>query len=105
MRAPEYRYRFLDRVCMAAVEDTLVVAVCAAEGVHGQVPVRLEAVFRLDKGARTGVVDGSTPVGRTIAGILTGLLTREFGEDAFSVKRITAQPNVDAPQEASSTSP
>jgi hypothetical protein len=37
-------------------------------------------------------VDAATPVGRTIAQIFTGLLSREFGEDAFTVERVTEPP-------------
>ena len=40
------------------------------------------------------VVDAATDVGRAIARIFTGFLTREFGEKAFKVERIAAAPPV-----------
>ena len=37
---------------------------------------------------RACVVDAGTEVGRHIARIFTGFLTREFGEEAFKVERV-----------------
>ena len=52
----------------------------------------------LDAGKRSCVVDAATDVGRAIARIFTGFLTREFGEEAFQVQRIAgAQPIARAP--------
>jgi hypothetical protein len=34
------------------------------------------------------VVDAATDVGRAIARIFTGFLSREFGEEAFKVERV-----------------
>jgi hypothetical protein len=67
-------------------------AVLSAEGIHGRARVRLDAAFYLDEKKRACVVDAATPVGQTVAQIFTGLLTREFGEDAFTVERLAAPP-------------
>jgi hypothetical protein len=42
----------------------------------------------LDKAERTCTVDAETDVGITLARILTGLLTEEFGEEAYRVERV-----------------
>lgn len=38
------------------------------------------------------MVDAATAVGKTIAQIFTGLLGREFGENAFTVERVVGAP-------------
>lgn len=82
-----YCYRFTSGVSMSAVEELLLLAVLAAECLHGSAVVRLEAVFCLDEQKRSCVVDATTAVGRDLARIFAGFVTREFGEDAFRVER------------------
>ena len=82
-----YRYDFDSEVPIRDVEESLLLAVLAAESLHGRALVRLDASFQLDPKKRSCVVDAATEVGRAIARIFTGFLTREFGEDAFKVAR------------------
>lgn len=83
-----YRYTFEEGISLTEVRDSLLLAVFSAEGVHGRAHVRLDAAFRLDEKKRACVVDAATPVGRTITQIFTGLLARQFGDDAFTVERL-----------------
>lgn len=83
-----YLYRFSEQVGLAEVRDSLALATMSAEGLHGQVQVRLEAGYYLDEKSRACAVDVSMPAGRTVAQIFTGLLAREFGEDAFTVEDV-----------------
>jgi len=92
MSRPVYRYTFDPKTSLAEARDSLFLSVFAAEGIHGRAQVRLDAAFCLDEKKRACVVDAATPVGRTIAQIFTGLLSREFGEDAFTVERVTEPP-------------
>jgi len=85
-----YRYNFDSKIPIRDVEESLFLAVFAAESLHGRSLVHLDASFRLDPRKRTCVVDGATKVGRTIARIFTGYLSREFGEGAFTVVRTVA---------------
>jgi hypothetical protein len=87
-----YRYTFDEKTSLTEVRDSLMLAVLSAEGIHGRAKVRLDAAFYLDEKKRACVVDAATPVGQTVAQIFTGLLTREFGEDAFTVVRLTSPP-------------
>jgi hypothetical protein len=82
-----YRYTFDERNSMDEIRDSLFLAIFSAEGIHGEAQVRLDAAFRLDEAKRACALDGSTAVGQTIARVFTWLLTREFGEDAFTVER------------------
>ena len=84
------RFEFGQSVPMEEVEDTLLLAILAAEGVHGQARVRLDAGYHVAEDAHACVVDTSTPVGETVAQVFTGYLIREFGEDAFLVERLDA---------------
>ena len=86
-----YRYNFNAKVPLRDVEESLLLAVLATESLHGRALVRLDASFCLDTGRRSCVVDAATEVGRAIARIFTGFLTREFGEEAFKVERIAAE--------------
>jgi hypothetical protein len=82
-----FRYTFRTTVPPDEIRTSLHLAALAAEGVYGQAQVRLDAGYAIDEKARTCVVDATTAVGQTVAQIFTGLLTREFGEEAFEVER------------------
>lgn len=88
MKSDIYSYTFSNDLVMQDIEETLLLSVIAAEALHGRSKVNLDAKFRLDERQRTCEVDASNDVGRDIARIFTGLLTTEFGEAAFQVKRL-----------------
>ena len=89
-----YRYNFDSKVPIRDVEESLLLAVIAAESLHGRSLVRLDASFRFDTQKRSCVVDAATDVGLAIARIFTGFLIREFGEEAFKVERVGGVPSV-----------
>lgn len=95
-----YRYNFSDDVPFRDVEESLLLAVLATESLHGRSLVRLDASFCLDESRRACVVDAGTEVGRHIARIFTGFLTREFGEEAFKVERVDETQALHAPLRA-----
>ena len=71
-----YRYNFNSKVPFRDVEESLLLAVLAADSLHGRALVRLDASFCLDSKKRSD------------ARIFTGFLSREFGEEAFKVERV-----------------
>jgi hypothetical protein len=83
-----YRYVFDRNVSVQAAEELLVLAILAAECLHGQSDTRLDASYRFSRDGRACVIDATTDVGRDVARIFTGLAIREFGEDAFKVERL-----------------
>jgi len=83
-----YRYTFDANIPHQEIEDSLLLAVMAAESLHGRSPVRLDASFYLDTRRRICVVDSTTEIGQAIARIFNGFLTSEFGEAAFKVERV-----------------
>ena len=83
-----YRYNFDPKVPFREIEESLLLAVLAAEGIHGRSLVRLDASFSLDRTKRSCVVDAGTEVGRSIVRIFTGFVSHEFGEEAFKVERL-----------------
>lgn len=96
MRRTVYRYVFVEEVSLSEVQDSLLLAIAAAEGLHGAARLKLEAGYLFDEAKRTCVVDASTPVGEAVARIFTGFLSREFGERSFTAERVgsprTARP-------------
>ncbi len=88
MSAELYRYSFAPTVSFEEVEASLVLAVMAAESLHGQAQVRLDAAHALDVDKRRIVIDAATPVGRDLNRLFLGFVSREFGEDSFQVDRI-----------------
>ena len=82
-----YRYNFRDCMPLQSVEESLLLAALAVECLYGRSQLRLDAAFRLDKERRCCVVDARSEVGRGIARIFTGFLTREFGDEAFKVEK------------------
>jgi hypothetical protein len=85
-----YRYTFGEGIPPKDAKEALMLATMAAESLHGRSGVHLDASFHLNEARRTCVVDAGTDVGRDIARIFTGYLTREFGEGAFRVERTEA---------------
>ena len=81
------RYVFRKTIAASDIEETLLLAVLAAEGLHGQSQVRLEAAYDFDDEQHACVIDCESDVGHDICRIFTGYAIREFGEDAFKVSR------------------
>ena len=83
-----YRYRFGDGIPTSEAEESLMLAVLAAESIHGRSALRLAGAFLFDAEKRSCVIDGSTEIGRHIASIFTGFLGKQFGDEAFKVERV-----------------
>ncbi len=82
-----YRYSFGETIPVAEAEESLMLAALAAECIHGRSALRLAGAFLFDADRRSCVIDGSTEIGRHIAAIFTGFLTKQFGDEAFTVER------------------
>jgi len=85
MNAVACRFSFEPTVALGDAEMSLHLAMFAVEGLIGRVPVRLDARYQLDQPGHAIVVDTGKAAGRMIVRVFTGLLLREFGEDAFCV--------------------
>lgn len=92
MDADAVCFDFDPETSLSDAEMTLHLAMFAVEGVLGRARVRLDAEYVLDEEAHAIVIDGGTEVGELLARVFTGLLLREFGEDAFTVRRCDALP-------------
>ena len=86
-----YRYRFLDTVPIEEIEVSLLLAVLAAESLHGEAQVRLDVGHAFDGEQRRCVIDATTLVGRDLNRLFVGFLRSEFGEEAFQVERLDRQ--------------
>ena len=98
MNTEVYRYTFASSVPFEEVESSLVLAIMAAESLHGQSQVRLDAAHAIDSEKCSCVIDASTPVGRDLNRLFIGFINREFGPDSFTVERIEDHDH--QPQEA-----
>jgi len=83
------RYEFADGVDLEAIEDTLLISILAAEGLHGRAQIRLNVSYWFERDRRSCLIDATSVVGRDVCCIFTALAIREFGDDSFSVRRIT----------------
>ena len=92
MNSEIYRFQFTSEHAVQEIEETLHLAVLAAECLHGQSRVRLDTSYYMDSAKHTCVIDASTDVGRDIVRVFTGFAIREFGEDAFQVRRVACKP-------------
>jgi len=91
MTRTAYQYEFRAGTDLRDVEDTLLLALLAAEGVFGEARVRLDSAYRIDQEARTATVDASTAVGQIVNGIFAAFALREFGRDSFTARRPRAE--------------
>lgn len=85
-------YLFNASVQPSELGNTLFLAVLAAEGLHGQSRVRLEATYSLNKQGNTCAIDASNKIGSDISRIFTSFAIREYGEDGFFVLTIDHMP-------------
>jgi hypothetical protein len=83
-----YRYTFQPDVPLEDLETSLLLAVLAAESLHGEAQVRLDAAHYFDPASRACVIDAGTPVGRDLNRLFIGFVAREFGDAAFEVQRV-----------------
>lgn len=88
MNGEIYRYHFSQEVPLKDAEETLLLAVLAAECLHGRSRVRLDASYCMEAEKRICVIDAGSEVGRDIVRIFTGFAIREFGEESFNVRRV-----------------
>jgi len=91
-----HRYSFRPTVPAAEIESTLLLALLAAEGLHGQSGVRMDASYAFDAEKHACVIDSGTEVGRDICRIFGGFAAREFGDESFGVSRVEAAAGVEA---------
>jgi hypothetical protein len=87
-----YRYQFRPEVPIGEVEETLLLAVIAAESLHGESQARLDIGHAFSAETRTCVIDATTEVGRDFNRLFIGFISREFGRSAFQVERVGARP-------------
>ena len=88
MTSSVYRYTFATDIPSEETEATLVLALLAAESLHGEAQVRLDVAHHLDPDRHACAIDAGTDVGRDLNKLFTGFLRREFGEEAFKVERL-----------------
>src|SRR5262245_49167214 len=87
-----YRYVFAEAVSIEEVEETLVLSIIATEALHGESQARLDLAHAFDAGKRSCVIDATTAVGRDLARLFVGFVSREFGPVSFKVERVAARP-------------
>jgi hypothetical protein len=80
-----HRFRFEPEVPLEQAETTLVLAIIAAEALHGQAAVRLSMRYLFGEEKRACVIDGDSEAARHVILIFTQFLIHEFGENAFQV--------------------
>ncbi len=99
MNQSVFRFEFEKQADLTEVEATLQLAILAAQGLFGEACVRTEVAYHLDTDKRVVLLDGRTTSGEAVVRIFTAFITREFGDDAFHVRR-TSQPITPQPEPA-----
>ena len=102
MTGETYRFTFDETVPFEEAELSLQLAVIAAGGLYGESRVRMELAYDALESARTVVISRNGEIDSAVVRIFTAFLTREFGDDAFIVRR--DQASVTSPQEAACAS-
>ena len=88
---------FKPDVDLEQAEGTLLLSIIAAEALHGQAAVRLEARYLFSNEKRACVIECRGKVSDDVIKIFTGFLIHEFGEDAFQVTLISKDDHVERP--------
>lgn len=74
-------------VPMSEVDGTLRLARLACDALYGADRVEFEAQHEIDHGRRICRIDTASDVGVALAAVFRGYARREFGVDAFEIKR------------------
>jgi len=82
-----YQFMFDKQVPFQEIKESMLLTTIAVESRLGRTQVRLDAVFSMDPENHRCSVDATSEVGRDIARIFTGFITKQFGEEVFKVKR------------------
>lgn len=93
-----HRYAFSSQTDMADVDAALLLALWGVESLHGEPHAHLETRYLLDEVNRLCIVEAKNSVGRDFSRLFQGYLSRELGEDAFTVSRV----DVNSPRSSSS---
>ena len=89
-----YRIRFNKDISDEHIEQRLLLAALNTENVFGEAAMRLDASFRFDRKSKVCLIDKGTEVGRHIARLFIAYISKEFGDDCYSVERTQADPDV-----------
>jgi hypothetical protein len=92
-----YRYQFEREVPLEKAEATLIMAIIAAEALHGQAEVRLSMRYLFGDDKHACVIDGDNEVTRQLVLVFTQYLIHEFGEDAFQVTLVSKDDRTERP--------
>lgn len=84
-----YHFTFRANVCLDAVEDALLLAVLAAEALHGAGRDAPDVVHLPADAPRTYVIDARTKAGNAVLRVFFAYVFRMFGPRAFRV--VTAE--------------
>jgi site-specific DNA-adenine methylase len=87
MTEDHYEFEFNKSADMAKVENSLLMAVIAAEGIHGRSKVNLDARFNTSLDDRRSQVNADNSVGEDIAKVFTEFLNLEIGEYSFRISK------------------
>jgi hypothetical protein len=85
------------RASLEEVEETLRLAMMAAEGLFGAARVHLDVTYTVHTDRRCIDLKAANDAGLAVVRIFTGLLLREFGDDAFTCSMrepsVTSEPS------------
>ena len=87
-----YRFTFKESIANQQIEQRLLLAALNTETIFGEAAMRLDASFRFDKASRTCLIDSGTEVGRHIAKLFIAYISKEFGDECYSLERIENEP-------------
>lgn len=85
------RFEFDSTVALGEAELTLNLATYAAEGLVAPAKIRLAVSHRTDYSGHAITIEGNGEPFDAVIRVYTGLLTREFGECAFTIKQSDTQ--------------
>lgn len=95
-----YRFQFEEDVPLEEAETSLVLAIIAAEALHGQPAVRLSLRYLFSEEKRACAVTADNEVARQVVMIFIQFLLRQFDDDAFQVTQPLSEPPASPAAEA-----
>lgn len=109
MNTTRYRFRFGSNVSASEMEDTLMLALMAVDGLYGRTRRKLDGCYRIDKEKRLCEIGATTKLGFDLGAIFAHYAVQEFGVHGVVIERHPLLPgstsgNTDAPYPRSTAS-
>ena len=83
-----FQFEFNRKADMTKVEEVMLMAVAAIEGIHGRSRVQYDATYGINHGTRICLVNADNQIGVDLTKVLVEFLNLEVGRYEYRIRRV-----------------